>query len=45
MKGKAPTAEEIAQLDGAFHVQQVQALQVPQMQADRCLVWIKPLAS
>ena len=45
MKGKAPTTEEIAQLDGAFHVQQVQALQVPQMQADRCLVWIKPLAS
>lgn len=42
MKGKAPSPVELAELGGAFHVEKVQALTVPQLQAERCLVWIRP---
>ena len=47
MKGKAPTPAEVAELEdlaSGFHVKQVQALAVPQVQAERCLVWIEAKA-
>jgi 16S rRNA (guanine527-N7)-methyltransferase len=40
MKGKAPSAAEIAELGDGFHVERVQTLNVPQLPAERCLVWI-----
>jgi 16S rRNA (guanine527-N7)-methyltransferase len=42
MKGKHP-ADEITQLSGAevFHVEQ---LQVPGLDAERCLLWLKPIS-
>jgi len=42
MKGKHP-ADEIAQLNGVevFHVEQ---LQVPGLDAERCLLWLKPIS-
>ncbi|MDB5816939.1 MAG: rRNA ((527)-N(7))-methyltransferase RsmG [Rhizobacter sp.] len=39
MKGKVPTAE-IDELQPPFNVFHVEHLQVPEMQADRCLIWI-----
>lgn len=40
MKGKSPNPSDIAELGSAFHVEKVQALSIPQLQAERCLVWI-----
>jgi 16S rRNA (guanine527-N7)-methyltransferase len=41
MKGKTPH-EEIAALPGDLHVFHVEPLTVRELEADRCLVWIKP---
>ena len=43
MKGKAPD-EEIAALPGDIDVFHVEQLQVPGLAAQRCLVWMKPIA-
>ncbi len=40
MKGKDPQAE-IDALDAALHVFHVEPLQVPGLEADRCLVWMR----
>ncbi len=45
MKGKAPAADELALLPSTIHVKQVQALAVPQLDAERCLVWLEATAS
>ena len=41
MKGKNP-AEEIAQLPASVEVFHVEQLNVPKLDMDRCLVWIRP---
>ena len=41
MKGKLPDLSELAELADDFHVECIQRLSVPQLQADRCLVWIR----
>ena len=41
MKGKHP-AEEIAALPASVEVFHVEPLQVPGLQADRCIVWMRP---
>jgi 16S rRNA (guanine527-N7)-methyltransferase len=41
MKGKAPD-EEMAQLPADIAVFHVEHLTVPGLQAERCLVWIRP---
>ena len=41
MKGKRPD-DEIAQLPPDVDVFHVEQLAVPDMHADRCLVWIRP---
>jgi 16S rRNA (guanine527-N7)-methyltransferase len=41
MKGKTPD-EEVAQLPADFTVFHVEQLSVPGLQAERCLVWIRP---
>ena len=41
MKGKRPT-EEIAALPATVEVVSVQTLQVPDLDAERCLVWMRP---
>ena len=43
MKGKLPETE-ISELPGDVEVFHVEHLTVPQLNADRCLVWIKPAA-
>lgn len=43
-KGKAPT-EEIATLPATVEVFHVEQLDVPGLQAERCLVWLRPRAS
>ncbi|MDQ6680585.1 MAG: 16S rRNA (guanine(527)-N(7))-methyltransferase RsmG [Pseudomonadota bacterium] len=42
MKGKTPTGE-ITQLSGSVQVFHVEQVKVPDLGADRCLVWMKPL--
>jgi 16S rRNA (guanine527-N7)-methyltransferase len=44
MKGKSPD-EEMAQLPAAVSVFHVEHLKVPTLHAERCLVWMKPVAS
>jgi 16S rRNA (guanine527-N7)-methyltransferase len=44
MKGKLPEAE-IAELPAHVDVFHVEHLTVPQLNADRCLVWMRPTAS
>ncbi len=44
MKGKRP-AEEIAALPSTLEVFHVEHLTVPDLNADRCLVWIRPRAA
>lgn len=44
MKGKAPSEEDAAALPAGIHIQRVDDLQVPQVQAERCLVWLEPSA-
>lgn len=44
MKGKSPEAE-IAQLPAQISVFHVEQLQVPTLDAERCLVWMKPQPS
>ncbi|MDR0226522.1 MAG: 16S rRNA (guanine(527)-N(7))-methyltransferase RsmG [Burkholderiaceae bacterium] len=44
MKGKHPD-EEIAALAGDVQVFHVEPLQVPGLQAERCIVWLKPHAT
>jgi 16S rRNA (guanine527-N7)-methyltransferase len=44
MKGKAPTAE-IAELPATLDVFHVEPLTVPDLDAERCLVWIRPKAA
>jgi 16S rRNA (guanine527-N7)-methyltransferase len=41
MKGKHPQAE-LERLPNSVLVEQIQALTVPGVDADRCLVWLKP---
>lgn len=43
MKGKAP-AEELAELPSSVDVFHVEQLQVPDLEAERCLVWMRPAA-
>jgi len=40
MKGKHP-GEEIGQLPAGVEVFHVEPLQVPSLQAERCIVWLK----
>jgi 16S rRNA (guanine527-N7)-methyltransferase len=40
MKGKAPSAEEVATLPSGVHMTRVDPLQVPGLAAERCLVWL-----
>lgn len=42
MKGK-PSASELAELNDDLDVFHVEQLTVPQLDADRCLVWIRPV--
>ena len=42
MKGK-PSAEELAELNDDLEVFHVEQLKVPRLDADRCLVWIRPI--
>ncbi len=44
MKGKAPNTEDLAELPSTIHVKHIHPLQVPQLQAERCLVWLAPTA-
>jgi 16S rRNA (guanine527-N7)-methyltransferase len=44
MKGKTPTAE-IAELPVTLDVFHVEPLTVPDLDAERCLVWIRPKAA
>jgi len=44
MKGKPPTAE-IAELPATLDVFHVEPLQVPDLDAERCLIWIRPRAT
>jgi len=44
MKGKPPTAE-IAELPSTLDVFHVEPLQVPDLDAERCLIWIRPRAA
>lgn len=45
MKGKAPEPEELqALMASGVGIERVQALQVPGLDADRCLVWMQPTA-
>lgn len=44
MKGKAPTAE-IAELPATVDVFHVEPLNVPDLDAERCLVWMRPRAA
>lgn len=44
MKGKAPTAE-IAELPATLDVFHVEPLTVPDLDAERCLVWVRPKAA
>ncbi|SHN28240.1 16S rRNA (guanine(527)-N(7))-methyltransferase RsmG [Rhizobacter sp. OV335] len=44
MKGKPPTAE-IAELPAILDVFHVEPLQVPDLDAERCLIWIRPRAA
>jgi 16S rRNA (guanine527-N7)-methyltransferase len=44
MKGKPPTAE-IAELPATLDVFHVEPLQVPNLDAERCLIWIRPRAT
>jgi 16S rRNA (guanine527-N7)-methyltransferase len=41
MKGQVPTAEIVA-LPPDVEVFHVEQLQVPELRAERCLVWMKP---
>jgi 16S rRNA (guanine527-N7)-methyltransferase len=41
MKGKQPT-EELAQLPNDLDVFHVEQLDIPGLNADRCLVWMRP---
>lgn len=41
MKGKPPT-DELASLPGAIDVFHVEQIAVPDLKADRCLVWMRP---
>ncbi len=41
MKGKHP-ADEIAALPAQVQVFHVEPLQVPSLQAERCLIWLRP---
>ena len=41
MKGKRPDAE-LAELDGSVEVFHVEHLDVPQLSAERCIVWMRP---
>lgn len=41
MKGKVPE-DELAQLPNDLHVFHVEQLAVPSLDADRCIVWVKP---
>jgi 16S rRNA (guanine527-N7)-methyltransferase len=43
MKGKVP-AEEVAALPSSVEVFHVEQLQVPDLEAERCLVWMRPAA-
>ena len=43
MKGKHP-ADEIAALPADVAVFHVEQLQVPQLDAERCIVWLRPVA-
>jgi len=40
MKGKAPSAEELSALPHDAEITRVETLQVPQLAAERCLVWL-----
>jgi 16S rRNA (guanine527-N7)-methyltransferase len=42
MKGK-PTDAELAELDDELEVFHVEQLRVPHLDAERCLVWIRPI--
>ena len=44
MKGKYP-ADEIADLPASVDVFHVEPIQVPGLDAGRCLVWMRPVAS
>jgi 16S rRNA (guanine527-N7)-methyltransferase len=41
MKGKRPEAE-LAELPGHIEVFHVEPLQVPGLDAERCLIWLRP---
>ena len=41
MKGKAPSAEEIATLPTGVHMKQIEQLEVPDLVAERCLIWLQ----
>lgn len=40
MKGKVP-AEEIEGLPAAWQVERIEPLQVPELDAERCLIWMR----
>ena len=42
MKGKAPESEELAALQQEAKAERVEELQVPGLDAQRCLVWLRP---